>query len=62
MSLSQLADLDHDIARTYQDYFHGDFNLDDIALGEEGLNRLGNVIVPNECYGEILERLYYLAR
>ena len=43
--------LDHDIARTYQDYFHGDFNLDDIALGEEGLNRLGNVIVPNECYG-----------
>lgn len=32
--------LDHDIARTYQDYFHGDFSLDDIALGEEGLNRL----------------------
>ena len=49
--------LDHDIARTYQDYFHGDFNLDDIALGEEGLNRLGNVIVPNECYGEILEKV-----
>tara|TARA_Y100001934_G_scaffold61332_3_gene75979 strand:- start:5184 stop:6200 length:1017 start_codon:yes stop_codon:yes gene_type:complete len=49
--------LDHDIARTYQDYFHGDFNLDDIALGEQGLNRLGNVVVPNECYGEILERI-----
>ncbi len=49
--------LDHDIARTYRDYFHGDFSLDDIALGEEGLNRLGNVIVPNECYGEILERV-----
>ena len=49
--------LDHDIARTYQDYFHGDFNLDDIALGEEGLNRLGNVIVPNECYGEMLEKV-----
>ena len=49
--------LDHDIARTYQDYFHGDFELDDIALGEEGLNRLGNVIVPNECYGEIIERV-----
>ena len=47
--------LDHDIARTYQDYFHGDFNLDDVALGEQGLNRLGNVIVPNECYGEIIE-------
>jgi len=47
--------LDHDIARTYQDYFHGDFNLDDVALAEQGLNRLGNVIVPNECYGEIIE-------
>ena len=47
--------LDHDIARTYEDYFHGDFNLDDVALGDEGLNRLGNVIIPNECYGEILE-------
>jgi len=49
--------LDHDIARTYQDYFHGDFRLDDIALGEQGLNRLGNVIVPNECYGEIIEEV-----
>ena len=49
--------LDHDIARTYREYFHGDFSLDDIALGEEGLNRLGNVIVPNECYGEIVENV-----
>ena len=49
--------LDHDIARTYRDYFHGDFSLDDIALGREGLNRLGNVVIPNECYGEILERV-----
>ncbi len=49
--------LDHDIARAFRDYFHGDFSLDDIALGEEGLNRLGNVVIPNECYGEILERV-----
>ena len=49
--------LDHDIARSFENYFHGDFSLDDIALGEEGLNRLGNVIVPNECYGEILENI-----
>ncbi len=48
--------LDHDLARTYRDYFHGDFNLDDVALGEIGLNRLGNVIIPNECYGDILEQ------
>ena len=48
--------LDHDIARTYQAYYHGAFELDDVELGEQGLNRLGNVIVPNECYGEILEQ------
>ncbi len=48
--------LDHDIARTYQAYYHGAFELDDIELGEQGLNRLGNVIVPNECYGDILEK------
>ncbi|MDP7002347.1 MAG: deoxyhypusine synthase [Candidatus Thalassarchaeaceae archaeon] len=49
--------LDHDIARTFREYFHGDFSLDDVALGEQGLNRLGNVIVPNESYGEILEEV-----
>lgn len=49
--------LDHDIARTHQAYFHGAFELDDIELGEHGLNRLGNVIIPNECYGDILEKL-----
>lgn len=47
--------LDHDIARTFKDYYHGSFDLDDALLGDVGLNRLGNVIVPNECYGEILE-------
>ena len=49
--------LDHDIARVYKDYFHGDFSLDDVALAEEGLNRLGNVVIPNECYGEIIEKV-----
>jgi deoxyhypusine synthase len=47
--------LDHDIARSHQDYFHGSFDLDDVALGAAGLNRLGNVIVPNSSYGEVLE-------
>ena len=47
--------LDHDLASTFKEYYHGDFNLNDIALGEVGLNRLGNVVIPNECYGEILE-------
>jgi deoxyhypusine synthase len=47
--------LDHDIARSYKNYYHGAFELDDIELGEHELMRLGNVIVPNASYGEIIE-------
>ena len=47
--------LDHDIARAYKHYYHGAFELDDIELGEHELMRLGNVIVPNSSYGEIIE-------
>ena len=49
--------LDHDIARAYKDYYHGSFDLDDIELGEHQLMRLGNVIVPNSSYGEIIESI-----
>ena len=49
--------LDHDIARSYQNYYHGSFELDDIELGEHSLMRLGNVIVPNSSYGEIIEEV-----
>ncbi|MFA5861670.1 MAG: deoxyhypusine synthase [Candidatus Thermoplasmatota archaeon] len=47
--------LDHDLARTWREYYHGSFDLDDKALHKEEVNRLGNVLVPNESYGEILE-------
>lgn len=47
--------LDHDVARTFKAYYQGDFMMDDKALGEEGINRLGSVLVPNESYGLIIE-------
>jgi len=48
--------LDHDLARAYGgDYFHGSFELDDEKLHESGINRLGNVLIPNDSYGTILE-------
>ena len=58
--------LDHDIARILADYYHGDFAMDDQQLREEGVNRLGNVLVPDDSYGipienwiqPILEELY----
>jgi deoxyhypusine synthase len=49
--------LDHDLARAYGgDYFHGSFELDDVKLHKIGINRLGNVLVPNDSYGIILEK------
>ncbi len=47
--------LDHDIARSFKDYYHGSFLMDDVELHHEGINRLGNVLVPNESYGEVME-------
>lgn len=47
--------LDHDIARSFKEYYHGDFRLDDAKLADENIHRLGNVLVPSESYGMIIE-------
>ncbi|RUM34646.1 MAG: deoxyhypusine synthase [Archaeoglobus sp.] len=47
--------LDHDLARIWKKYYHGSFMLDDAELHRMGVNRIGNVVTPNECYGIILE-------
>ena len=47
--------LDHDLARVWKNYYHGSFNVDDKELHKQGINRLGNIFIPNECYGKILE-------
>ena len=48
--------LDHDLARVWKDYYHGRFDVDDVDLHKHGINRLGNIFVPNESYGIILEK------
>lgn len=47
--------LDHDLARLWKDYYHGSFMMDDEELHKVGIHRLGNVLVPQESYGLILE-------
>ncbi|MDR0373044.1 MAG: deoxyhypusine synthase [Nitrososphaerota archaeon] len=48
--------LDHDVARCWKDYYRGGFIMNDNKLHEEGINRLGNVLVPNDSYGPIIEK------
>jgi len=47
--------IDHDIARTYDRYYAGDFRMDDGMLLEKNIHRLGNVLVPMENYGPLIE-------
>ena len=47
--------LDHDIARSFKDYYCGSFDYNDRQLKDLGINRLGSVVIPDESYGEIME-------
>jgi len=48
--------VDHDVARCWKDYYRGSFLMSDARLRGEGVNRLGNVLVPNESYGVVIEK------
>ncbi|MGH2639189.1 MAG: deoxyhypusine synthase [Rhabdochlamydiaceae bacterium] len=48
--------LDHDIARAYQPYLSGgEFAMDDVELERKHLHRLGNVLIPQQNYGPLIE-------
>jgi deoxyhypusine synthase len=47
--------LDHDIARHFSNYKEGSFTMDDAQLADQNIHRLGNVLVPMESYGPIIE-------
>lgn len=48
--------LDHDLARCWKNYYRGSFELNDKRLHRMGINRLGNILIPNESYGIIIEK------
>ena len=47
--------LDHDIAKHYAHYNEGSFTMDDNELSDQNIHRLGNVLVPMENYGPLIE-------
>ena len=48
--------LDHDIARHFSAYKEGSFTMDDKELADQKIHRLGNVLVPMENYGPLIEK------
>ncbi len=50
--------VDHDIARSFGGkYYKGSFDFDDSVLRELEIHRLGNVLIPFESYGKIIEEV-----
>lgn len=47
--------LDHDIARHFSNYKRGSFTMDDSKLAEQDIHRLGNILVPLQSYGPLIE-------
>ncbi len=49
--------VDHDIARAMGGvYFKGSFDVDDLELRRRGFQRLGNVFIPVDSYGPLIEK------
>jgi len=49
--------LDHDVARAYKPYLSGgEFAMDDVLLEKKGYHRLGNILIPIDNYGPLVER------
>ncbi|MDX1596633.1 MAG: deoxyhypusine synthase [Nitrosopumilaceae archaeon] len=55
VAITTCGALDHDIARYYSEYKKGSFTMDDKELAEQNIHRLGNVLVPMENYGPLIE-------
>ena len=55
VAITTCGALDHDIARHYSQYKEGSFTMDDRELAEQDIHRLGNVLVPLDSYGPLIE-------
>ena len=55
VAITTCGALDHDIARHFSDYKEGSFTMDDNELADQDIHRLGNVLVPMDSYGPLIE-------
>jgi len=55
IAITTCGALDHDIARHFSYYKEGSFTMDDGELADQHIHRLGNILVPMENYGPLIE-------
>ncbi|MEX2689734.1 MAG: deoxyhypusine synthase [Candidatus Njordarchaeum guaymaensis] len=53
--ITTVGTVDHDLARIWRPYYNGWFDFNDTILHEMDIHRLGNVFIPAENYGLIIE-------
>ena len=46
--------IEEDLIKSKKSFLLGDFHMDDVELHKKGINRIGNILVPNDRY-ELLE-------
>ncbi|MDK6027811.1 deoxyhypusine synthase [Ignisphaera sp. 4213-co] len=52
--------VDHDIAKSFGGkYLKGFFDADDVELYKKGMHRLGNVFIPVDSYGPLIEKVVH---
>lgn len=50
--------IDHDIAKSFGgNYLKGSFDVDDFDLRRKNIHRLGNVFIPMDSYGRVVEKV-----
>ncbi|MFA5125394.1 MAG: deoxyhypusine synthase [archaeon] len=61
--------VEEDVIKTHGDFLHGNFEADGAKLRENGVNRTGNIFIPNERYiwfekfmKEVLQELYHKSK
>lgn len=55
VAITTCGALDHDIARHFSNYKEGSFTMDDMELANQNIHRLGNILVPMDSYGPLIE-------
>jgi deoxyhypusine synthase len=54
--ITSVGSIEEDLMKTEMPFLLGDFNADDVDLHRKGINRIGNIFVPNNRY-ERLEKM-----
>lgn len=54
--ITSIGSVEEDVIKTRKPFLLGDFNLNDRVLHEKGVNRIGNILVPNDRY-VLLEKM-----